>query len=73
MEKVLALRSDTSGLYFNFIEYFLSAVVGKIYYRENKCEKLLLDYATVSDEALAILTFENNIETWKDMANHNIT
>jgi hypothetical protein len=27
----------------------------------------------VSDEALAILIFENNIETWKDMAEKNIT
>ena len=60
-------------MYFDFIEYFLSAVVGKTYYKEHRCEKLLSEYASVSDEALAILIFENNFETWKDMAKRNIT
>jgi len=67
------LRNDTTGLYFDFIEYFLSAVIGKTYYKENRCEKLLSEYASVSDEALAILIFENNFETWRDMAKQNIT
>ena len=56
-----------------FIEYFVSAVVGKIKYKENRCEKMLSSYATTSDEALLILIYENNIETWKDMAMKDIT
>ena len=73
LEQVHLMRNDTSGMYFDFIEYFISAVVGKIYYKENRCENLLSDFTTVSDEALAILIIENNIDTWRDMAKHNIT
>ena len=69
----MELRKNTSGVYFDFIEYFVSSVVGKNYYKENKCDKLLSEYASVSDEALAILIFENNINTWIDMAVKNIT
>ena len=73
VEQVLALRQDTTNVYFDFIEYFLSAVVGKKYYKKNRCVKLLSKYATVADEALAILIFANNLDTWKDMARNNRT
>ena len=73
LEQVLLMRNDTSGMYFDFIEYFILAVVGKIYYKENRCENLLSDFTTVSDEALAILIIENNFDTWWDMAKRNIT
>ena len=75
MEKILVLRSgnESSGFYFDFIEYFVSAVVGRIKYKENRCEKLMSEYVTIGDEALAILIFENNFDTWKDMAKNNIT
>ena len=65
--QVMELRKDTTGLYFEFIEYFLTSVVGKNCYKMYRCEKLLSEFTTVSDEALAILILENNIETWKDM------
>ena len=38
-----------------------------------RCEKLISEFSTVSDEALAILILENNIDTWKDMIEKNIT
>ena len=67
------LRNDSTGLYFEFIEYFLSSVVGKNQYKMCRCEKKISEFATVSDEALAILIFENNLDTWKDMSEKNIT
>ena len=48
-------------------------MVGKKYYKYHKTDRLLSEFTTVSDEALAILIYENNIETWKDMASKNIT
>ena len=38
-----------------------------------RCEKKISEFTTVSDEALAILIFENNLDTWKDMSEKNIT
>ena len=73
LPEIMELRKDTRGLYFGFIEYFVSSVVGKNHYKFNRCDKLLSEFTTVSDEALAILIFENNIVTWKDMASKNIT
>ena len=77
MEKIFVLRAgnDNESLmcYFEFIEYFVSAVVGKIRYKENRCVKVMSEFVTTADEALAILIFENNFDTWKDMAKNTIT
>ena len=73
LSEILKMRTDTTNIYFDFIEYFVSSVVRKHHYKDNRCNKLLSEFTTVSDEALAILIFENNIETWKDMASKNIT
>lgn len=73
LEEIMELRRDTSGLYFIFLEYFLSSVVGKNHYKLYRCERLVSEFTTVSDEALAILIYENNIDTWKDMVDKNIT
>ena len=73
ISQIMELRKYTTGLYFEFIEYFLSSVVGKNHYKMYRCEKMLSEFTTVSDKALAILIFENNFETWKDMMEKNIT
>lgn len=73
LSKILELRKDTSKVYFAFIEYFVSGVVGKNVYKKNKCDKLLSQFTSVSNEALAILIFENNVDTWNDMAQNKIT
>ena len=73
ISQILSLRKDMSSIYSDFIEFFISSIVGKNYYKENRCFKLLSEFTTVSDEAMAILTYENNIKTWKDMASKNIT
>ena len=73
MDGILKLRSKGNQDYIDFVEYFVSAVIGKKKYKENKCNKLLSEYASVSDEAYAILIFENNFDRWYDMAKKNIT
>ena len=73
LDDILDLRCDSTGLYFKFIEYFIAPVVGKIFYKENRCDRLISDYISVSDEAFAILIFENNYETWCDMVKRNNT
>ena len=54
-------------MYYDFIHFFVSAVIGKMDYKRKSCSMLLSKYATVSDEAFALLNFENNIDTWMDM------
>lgn len=73
LKEILQMRKNSTSIYFDFIEYFVSAVVGKMKYKNHCCEKLLSSFTTVSDEALAILIFENNIATWNNMASKNIT
>ena len=72
VDQILLLRNDNDALYYDFIEYFLSAVVGKREYKMYRCDMLLSQFTTVSDEALAILIYKNNRETWVDMMNNNI-
>jgi len=73
MPEILCLRHNTTGVYFEFLEYFVSSVTGKNHFKYHRCDKLLSEYVTVCDEALAILIFENNIDTWKDLYLKNIT
>ena len=54
-------------MYYDFINYFVSTVIGKMNYKRKSCIEVLSSYATVSDEAFAILCFENNFDTWMDM------
>jgi hypothetical protein len=72
-DEILNLRQDSTGLYFNFIEFFIAPVVGKIFYKDNCCEKMVSEFISVSDEAFALLIFENSYETWCDMLKTNNT
>ena len=72
VNQILLLRNDTDTLYYDFIEYFLSAVVGKREYKMYRCDMLLSQFTTVSDEALTVLIYKNNRETWMDMMKNNI-
>lgn len=53
--------------YYDFIHYFLSIVVGRRSYLKVCHIEKLSDYATKSDEALALLLFENSYDRWNDM------
>ena len=61
------MRLERNYIYYDFIHYFVSAVIGKMDYKKRLCSFLLSSYATVSDEAFAILSLENNYDTWMDM------
>jgi len=73
LSDILLMRKDTTGNYFEFIEYFVSSVAGKNHYKYHRCDKLLSEYTSVSDEAMAILIYENNYDTWRDMVEKELT
>ena len=55
----------------DFFTLFVAPVVGKKWF-ENLCWcQKLSDFVTVSDEALALLIFENNYDRWIDMGKRN--
>src|SRR5687768_17268078 len=61
------MHSKNNFMYYDFINYFVSAVIGKMDYKKNSCTMVLSKYATVSDEAFALFCLENNYQTWMDM------
>src|SRR5687768_2577224 len=67
MEQVLQMRLPNNFIYFDFINHFVSTVVRKTKYKSDSCTRLLSKFATVSDEAFALLSLENNYDTWMDM------
>ena len=66
LEQVPAIRSNTIIMQFEFIEHFLSTLIGKTFYKANKYEKLLLEYAAISNEALTNLLPKNNLNVWQN-------
>ena len=70
---LLAMRKDTTGKYRDFIEYFVSCVVKKLYYKEQRCLTLISDFVSVSDEAFTILILENNFDCWCNMVTKKVT
>ena len=67
LQKIMQMHSENNFMYYDFISYFVSAVIGKMDYKKKCCSNVLSIYATVCDEAFAILSFENNFDTWMDM------
>ena len=67
LAQVMQMQSPNNFFYFDFINYFVLAVVGKTKYRCDSCTRLLSNFATVSEEAFALLSLENNYDTWMDM------
>jgi hypothetical protein len=55
-------------IYKDFCSFFVSGVVGIRHFDRNKCQKQLSKYVTISDEAFAVLTLENNWSRWSCMA-----
>ena len=63
---------DTIPEFTDFVEYFLSVVVGKRHYLKVSHLQKVSEYATKSDEALALLLLENSFDRWSDMAKKDI-
>jgi hypothetical protein len=55
-------------MYVDFVSYYVSAVIGLRDFEKYKCQKLYREYVSVSDEAFAVLTLENNWDRWMEMA-----
>ena len=53
-----------SSIYKVFCERYIPCVMGKIKFKTNCYAKLLKEYCTVSDEAMAILVYSNNFDQW---------
>ena len=56
------------NMYADFVVFYIGAVVGLRRFDKEKCRKKYSEYVTVSDEAFAILTIENNWLRWMAMA-----
>ena len=55
-------------VYKDFVSFFVSGVVGVRHFDRNKTTNIYSTYVTISDEAFAVLTLENNWERWSAMA-----
>jgi hypothetical protein len=61
--------ADANGSYKVFCDHILSSVVGKIKWRKHRAKTPLSNYATVSDEAFAILfLLQNSWDYWHQEA-----
>jgi len=56
----------------DFVDHFLSIVVGRRHYLKVSHLQKVSEYATKSDEALALLLLENSFDRWSDMAKKQI-
>ena len=56
MQQVLQMCLEGNVMYYDFINYFVSAVIGKMNYKKKSCSIVLSKYATVSDKAVALLS-----------------
>jgi hypothetical protein len=61
-------EEDKYPVYKDFVQFFVSGVVGIRLFDKQKCMARYSTYVTVSDEAFAVLTLENNSSRWASMA-----
>lgn len=52
--------------YTQFVESFVSCVVGKTLFRRNKVVRTLSTFTDISDEAFAVLVLKNNYNVWSE-------
>ena len=71
MQEFEELRHNEDA-YREFLEDYVSIVVGKIEFKKkSKCMKLS-NFVTISDEAFALLTIKNNEEAWPAKVNNSL-
>ena len=63
MKDIEKLRGD-QNVYKQFCEQFIPCIMGKMKFKINCYVKKLSEYCSVSDEAMAILIYANNIAQW---------
>ena len=66
MDRIIALRNDAleGEIYMNLLDDLLKTVVGATKFKENRCEKHLSEWFTVTDEAFLLLCLENYWQQW---------
>ena len=67
LPSIVNLRQSTSPMYVDFFGLFVAPVVGKKRFDSLCWQQHLSNFVTISDEALALVIFENNYERWMDM------
>ena len=70
-KNIVETRRQNHEMYQDFATFFIAPVVGKRKFVNSNFKFLFSKYVTVSDEAFALLLFENNYDRWLDMANNN--
>jgi len=69
---IIKIRDDSNKFaFFFFARELLPCVTKKLIFRQNKFLKRLSEFVTISDEAFALFTLENNAARWNDMFNKN--
>ena len=71
LPSIVNLRRSTSPMYVDFFGLFVAPVVGKKRFDSLCWQQHLSNFVTISDEALALVIFENNYERWMDMEKNN--
>ena len=61
-------EEENYAVYKDFITFFVSAVVGIRVFDKKKCVQSYGEFVSISDEAFAVLTIENNSSRWASMA-----
>src|SRR5687768_8382725 len=71
---IVNTRQKSKNMYIDFFRLFVAPVVGKKKFEDLCYRSKLSTFVTISDEALALLIFENNYARWMDMGkNRNWT
>ena len=61
-------RRQDFDMYQDFATFFIAPMIGKCIFDKSSSIYLFSRYVSVSDEAFALLVFENNYKSWIDMA-----
>ncbi len=70
-KSIVNSRRQLVDVYCTFATYFIAPVIGKHKF-DNICYRLhFSSFVSKSDEAFALLTYENNYNCWTDMAQKN--
>jgi hypothetical protein len=66
MERIIELRNDPleGEYYMDLLDDLLKTVVGATKFKENRCERHLSEWFTITDEAFLLLCLENYWQQW---------
>src|SRR5687767_14558934 len=68
---IVDTRRKAITMYCDFVTFFVAPVVGKKRFESLCHREPLSNFVTISDEALALLIFQNNYDRWLDMGKND--